>query len=76
LEVHYRLSNEPALCRWFPQPNVKTDAAGRFELPNLPAGPEFSQRYSLKGGTPPNHSTRDFRLESGQAKDLGDLTGK
>ena len=55
---------------------MKTDAAGRFELPNLPAGPEFSQRYSLKGGTPPNHSTRDFRLESGQAKDLGDLTGK
>ena len=73
LEVYFRMPGETAWGPWFPQMKVRTDAAGRFELTNLPDGPEFSIRYMARGTPPPGRYTREFRVTSGKATDLGDL---
>jgi hypothetical protein len=52
---------------------VRTDAKGRFELANLPEGVEFSVRYMLRRAPPPGRYTREFRVQSGDAKELGEL---
>ena len=52
---------------------------GRFELPNLPEGVEFSLRYKLKKAADRRQFAYEFqfvyefRVKSGEAKDLGDV---
>ena len=51
------MPGETAWSPWFPRMKLRTDAAGRFELTNLPDGPEFSVRYMAKGTPPPGRYT-------------------
>jgi hypothetical protein len=52
---------------------VKTDAGGRFEIPNLPEGPEYSVRYTDQRSPNGGRFAREFRVAGGKAIDLGDV---
>jgi hypothetical protein len=69
VEVYFRTPGETAWSPWFPMRTVRTDAKGRFELPNLPEGVEFSLRYVVKKHAEETH-TRGFRVQSGKTLDL------
>jgi hypothetical protein len=72
IELMFRVPGDPAWAKWFPQPTVRTDANGRFEVSNLPVGIEFSVRTQLRDGRIMTH----FRLKAGETKDLENLTLK
>ena len=74
--MFFRTPGDTAWSPWFPQKAVRTGAKGRFELSNLPDGVEFSLRYSVKKAPPPGRYSREFRVQSGEAKDLGDVKPK
>src|SRR5262245_11548592 len=76
IEVFFRTPGETAWSPWFPQKSVRTDAKGRFELSNLPEGVEFSLRYNLKKSPALGRYTREFRVQPGEATDLGDVKPK
>ena len=40
----FKLPGDSAWGPWFPRMKVKTDPEGRFEIPNLPEGPNYSVR--------------------------------
>jgi RNA polymerase sigma factor (sigma-70 family) len=71
IEVYFRTSGDTVWTPWFPMKTVRTDARGRFELSNLPEGVEFSLR--MKPKKVPVPSAHEFRVNSGEAKDLGDI---
>ena len=73
IEIMMRLPGDIGWAPWFPQMKVRTDAAGRFEIPNLPEGPEFSLRYSIEGAAAPDRHVREFQVPSGKTFDIGDL---
>jgi hypothetical protein len=76
VEVYFRTPGETAWSRWFPTKTLRTDAKGRFELPNLPEGVEFSLRYTLKKAPAPGRYSHEFRIKSGEVKELGDVKPK
>ncbi|MBO0699480.1 MAG: carboxypeptidase regulatory-like domain-containing protein, partial [Zavarzinella sp.] len=76
IEVYFRMPGETGWGQWFPMKTLRTDAQGRFELPNLPEGVEFSLRYTLKKSPAPGPYWHEFRVKSGEAKDLGDVKPK
>jgi RNA polymerase sigma factor (sigma-70 family) len=76
LEVMFKLPGDAAWGPWFPQMKVKTDAAGRFEIPNLPEGPDYSVRYTNLRSANSGRFARDFRVKSGKVTDLGDVKTK
>jgi hypothetical protein len=81
IEVYFRTPGETAWTPWFPMRTVRTDAKGRFELVNLPEGVEFSLRYNVKKKTDAVAAltfayAHEFRVQSGEAKDLGDVKPK
>jgi RNA polymerase sigma factor (sigma-70 family) len=71
IELYFRMPGEFGWSPWFPKSTVRTDANGRFELPNLPEGVEFMLRYRPK--FPAESHGREFRVKSGEALDLGDV---
>jgi RNA polymerase sigma factor (sigma-70 family) len=73
LDVMFKLPGDSAWGPWFARMKVRTDADGRFEIPNLPEGPEYSVRYTDR--RPPNGGrfVREFRVAGGKATDLGDV---
>jgi RNA polymerase sigma factor (sigma-70 family) len=73
VEIYFRTPGDTGWSPWFPMKQVRTDAKGHFELPNLPAGVDFSLLYSLKKNPADGRSVREFRVKSGEAKDLGDV---
>jgi RNA polymerase sigma factor (sigma-70 family) len=76
VEVYFRTPGDSAWSPWFPMKTVRTDAEGRFELANLPEGVEFSLRYKVKTAPTPGQYVHEFRVKSGEAKDLGDVKPK
>lgn len=72
VDVLFRVPGDPGWAKWFPQPTVRTDANGRFEVSNLPAGVEFNVRTQLRGAEVGRY-WNEFQLKSGQTKDLGDI---
>jgi RNA polymerase sigma factor (sigma-70 family) len=73
LEIHLQIPGDFGWGPWFPMMKLRTDAAGRFEIPNLPEGPEFSIRYREKGAGSSGRDVREFRVTSGKETDLGDV---
>ena len=76
VEVYFRTPGDSAWSPWFPMKTVRTGAEGRFELANLPEGVEFSLRYKVKKAPTPGQYVHEFRVKSGEAKDLGDVKPK
>jgi hypothetical protein len=73
LDVMFKLPGDSAWGPWFARMKVRTDAAGRFDIPNLPEGPEFSVRYADKRSPNGGRFAREFRVTSGKATDLGNV---
>jgi hypothetical protein len=71
VDVYFRTPGDTAWSPWFPMKTVRTDTKGRFALPNLPEGIEFSLRVNAKKA--PGPYAHEFRVKSGEAKDLGDI---
>ena len=73
LDVMFKLPGDSAWGPWFARMKVKTDADGRFEIPNLPEGPDYSVRYSDRRSPNAGRFVREFRVTSGKVTDLGDV---
>jgi RNA polymerase sigma factor (sigma-70 family) len=76
LDIHFKLPGDSAWGPWFARMKVTTDAAGRFEIPNLPEGPDYSLRYSNLRSANGGRLYREFRVTSGKATDLGDVKAR
>jgi RNA polymerase sigma factor (sigma-70 family) len=76
LDVMFKLPGDPAWGPWFARMKVKTDAAGRFEIPNLPEGPDYSIRYTIGRSANGGRFARDFRVTSGKVTGLGEVKAK
>jgi hypothetical protein len=72
-DVMFKLPGDSAWGPWFARMKVKTDADGRFEIPNLPEGPTYSVRYSDRRSPNGGRFVREFRVASEKGTDLGDL---
>ena len=73
LDVMFKLPGDFGWGPWFARMKVKTDANGRFEIPNLPEGPDYSVRYADKRSPRVGRFMREFRVTSGKTTDLGDV---
>jgi len=73
LDVMFQLPGDSAWGPWFARMKVKTDPAGRFEIPNLPEGPDYSIRYSNLRSPNGGRFAREFRVTSGKVTDLGEI---
>ena len=76
IEVYFRTPGDSGWTPWFPMRTVRTDAQGRFELVNLAEGVEFSLRYNVTKAPGAAAYAHEFRVKSGEAKDLGDVKPK
>jgi protocatechuate 3,4-dioxygenase beta subunit len=76
LSVMFKVPGDFGWGPWFARMKVTTDAAGRFEIPNLPEGPDYSVRYSSLRSANGGRLAREFRVTSGKVTDLGDVKAK
>jgi protocatechuate 3,4-dioxygenase beta subunit len=76
LSVMFKVPGDFGWGPWFPQMKVTTDAAGRFEISNLPEGPDYSVRYTNLRSANGGRFVREFRVTSGKVTEMGDVRAK